>query len=398
MDSRKSRAFAGDPFQKLKQIREKNQRTAIGLMSGTSADGIDVALVEIVGRSEMVKTKLLAFHTFPFDSDFQERILGLGSARAEEICEMNFLLGGIFGKTVLDFLQMCKVPPPEVDFIGSHGQTVCHISGHPRRQNSTLQIGEGAVIAARTGILTICDFRPADIALGGTGAPLVPYTDYQLFRKRGKIRALVNIGGIANVTVVPEQWEDVLAFDTGPGNMIMDGFMNLRSKGKRRWDPEGKVAGQGKVNPNLLGEWMEHPYFSRKPPKSTGRETFGESFIKKIWNQRKGIPFPDLMATANYFTAASIYRGFQEFIFPFFQIDEVYISGGGLHNRTLVKNLKEIFCPIPVWPVDVLGIHGDAKEAMAFALLADATLRGFCSNAPRATGAQRPAILGKIAF
>ena len=398
MDSRKSRAFAGDPFQKLRQIREKNRRIAVGLMSGTSADGIDVALVEISGRSDRVKTRLLAFHTFPFDPAFRERILGLGSARADEICEMNFLLGAMFGETVLDFLRRCDVHPPEVDFIGSHGQTVYHISGHPRRQNSTLQIGEGAVISARTGILTVCDFRPADIAHGGTGAPLVPYADYHLFRKRGKTRALVNIGGIANVTVVPEKWKDVFAFDTGPGNMILDGLVKLQSKGQRSWDAEGSIAGRGMVNSRLLGEWMEHPYFSRKPPKSTGRETFGERFIEKIWNRRKGIPFPDLMATATYFTAATIYGGFQKFIFPNFPIDEIYISGGGLHNRTLVRNLQKIFSPLPVRSVDVLGIQGDAKEAMAFALLADATLRGFTSNAPQATGARKPAILGKIAF
>ncbi len=367
-------------------------------MSGTSADGVDVALTEISGRGVTLKVKLLSFRTFPFDGKIKKRLLELGRARTGEICEMNFILGEIFAACVLKFLKTHDLAPQNIDFLGSHGQTIYHCSGDSLRKNSTLQIGEGAVMAGRTGILTVCDFRPADIVHGGTGAPLVPYADFVLFRKKGKTRALVNIGGIANVTVVPDRLNEVIAFDTGPGNMILDALVRLQSRGRKSWDSEGAIAGQGKVRRALIDEWMDMPYFSQRPPKSTGRETFGQDFSRDVWMKNRAAPFSDLMATATYFTAATIHHGFRDFIFPRFRVDEIYVSGGGLHNRTLMQDLRNHFSPISIHPLDVLGINGDAKEALAFALLADATLRGVPSNVPGATGAQRPAVLGKIIF
>jgi len=365
-------------------------------MSGTSLDGVDVALTKITGKGQSTDAKLLFFKTFPFTESLRKKILGLAAAKIKEICEMNFILGEVFARCALKFLREFKIPPPKIDFIGSHGQTIYHMSGVAGRRNSTLQIGEEAVIAAQTGILTVGDFRPADIAAGGTGAPLVPYADFLLFRKKGRIRALLNLGGIANVTVVPPKLEEVMAFDTGPGNMVIDGLVRLKFGGSKRWDAKGQIAAQGKVQEDLLRDLRRHPFFSRKPPKSTGREDFGEAFVKNLLTSNRNMPFADLMATATFFTAASIYRSFRDFIFPRFTIDEIFISGGGVHNRTLFNFLARLFQPIPVRKLNELGVNGDAKEALAFALLADATIQGVASNVPGATGAKRPAILGKI--
>lgn len=365
-------------------------------MSGTSLDGVDVALAEIAGRGLAIRANLLSFATFPFESYLKKRILRLFSNNAEEICEMNFILGEVFAECALKLLRREGVSPQQVDFIGSHGQTIYHISGRENRQNSTLQIGEGAVIAARTGITTVCDFRPADIAVGGTGAPLVPYADFLLFRAKGKNRALLNLGGIANVTIVPEKMEDVIAFDTGPGNMVMDGLIRKKSGGRTKWDSGGRIAGRGTVDENLFADLIAHPYLKLRPPKSTGREMFGEAFVENLWSRRRALPFKDLMATAAYFTAASVHQGFKKFVFPRLGIDEIYVSGGGMHNRTLMAFLQQLFSPLSLQPLKQLGMDGDAKEALAFALLADATIRGSAGNVPSATGARRPVVLGKI--
>ncbi|MBI5966832.1 MAG: anhydro-N-acetylmuramic acid kinase [Deltaproteobacteria bacterium] len=383
-------------MRRLARIREKRTRIILGLMSGTSADGVDVALAQIYGRGLTTRTQLLSFATYPFQQEMRKRILKLFSARAQEICEMNFVLGEFMAECALKLLCQVGLSPQQVDLIGSHGQTVYHISGQAGRKNSTLQIGEGAIIAARTGVITVCDFRPADIAVGGTGAPLVPYADFILFRKKGRVRALLNLGGVANVTIVPEKLEEVIAFDTGPGNMILDGLIRIKGRGKKKWDQAGQVAAKGRVDRELFGQLMNHPYFSRKPPKSTGRETFGEAFVRDLWNRARQMPFEDLMATATYLTAASIHRSFQQFIFPHFMVDEIFVSGGGRHNQTLMNFMEGLFQPIPVQPLNNLGIDGDAKEALAFALLADATIQGVPANVPKATGAKRPAVLGKI--
>jgi len=383
-------------LRRLARILKKRTRTILGLMSGTSVDGVDVALAQISGRGLNTRTQLLSFATYPFQPEIRKRVLKLFSATAEEICEMNFVLGEFMAECALKLLCQAGLSPKQVDLIGSHGQTVYHISGQAERKNSTLQIGEGTIIAARTGVTTVCDFRPADIAAGGTGAPLVPYADFILFRKKGLVRALLNLGGIANVTIVPEKLEEVIAFDTGPGNMILDGLVRIKSGGRRKWDQAGQIAAKGRVDGELIGQLMNHPYFSRKPPKSTGRETFGEEFVKDLWNRARQMPFEDLMATATYLTAASIHRSFQQFIFPHFTVDEIFVSGGGMHNQTLMNFMEGLFQPIPLQPLNNLGIDGDAKEALAFALLADATIQGIAANVPKATGAKRPTLLGKI--
>ena len=383
-------------MKRLDQIRKKKTRVALGLMSGTSVDGIDAVLAEISGTGLSSGARILAFETYPFETPMKRRIRKLFSAGAEEICEMNFIIGELLADAALKLMCRRGTPPGKVDFIGSHGQTLYHFSRAAGRKNSTLQVGEGAVIAARTGVITVCDFRPADIAAGGTGAPLVPYADFVLFRKKGKVRALLNLGGIANVTVVPEKLDEVIAFDTGPGNMVLDGLVEIKYQGRKRWDVGGHIAARGKVDKSLFRDLMRHPYLKRQPPKSTGRETFGAAFVEDLWIKAQGMPFADLMATAAYFTAASIHRNFDQFIFPRFAVDEIFVSGGGRHNRTLMTFLASLFRPVPLCPLDELGMNGDAKEAVAFALLADATIQGMPANAPQATGAERPAILGKI--
>ncbi|MGB9700029.1 MAG: anhydro-N-acetylmuramic acid kinase [Thermodesulfobacteriota bacterium] len=383
---------------RIGRIQEKKKRIALGLMSGTSGDGVDLALVEISGRDLATKIKLLAFNSYPYPRQLRKRILELNAAKAEEICEMNFILGEFFASRVLKFLHQYGYQAKQIDFLGSHGHTVYHISQVRGKINSTLQIGEGAVMAARTGILTVCDFRPGDIAAGGLGAPLVPLADFVLFREKGRVRAFVNIGGIANVTVVPEKLEKVLAFDTGPGNMVIDALVSIYTRGKKKFDNQGRIAAQGKVQEELLNRMRQHPYFRLEPPKSTGRETFGKVFLKEFVRGARKAPLPDLIATATYLTAISIFDAFKNYIFPKFRIDEVFISGGGMHNKTLLSFMKELFPPIPIKTIDTLGIDGDAKEAVAFALLADATLQGISGNVPGATGAERSAILGKIVF
>ncbi len=383
-------------MKRLTSIRKKRTRLGLGLMSGTSADGIDAVLAEISGKGLRTRARILRFETYPFTPGMKERILKLVSADGEEICEMNFILGELLAEAARKLMKRERTSPKKVDFIGSHGQTVYHLSGHPRRRNSTLQIGEGAILAARTGLITVCDFRPADIATGGTGAPLVPFADYLLFRKKGKTRGLLNLGGIANVTVIPGKLDQVMAFDTGPANMVIDGLVRLQSRGKRKWDEGGQLAGKGRLNERLLGDLMSHPYLRLPPPKSTGREMFGEEFVKDLWKKGQRLPFEDLLATVTFFAAASVYLGFDRFIFPLFRVDEIYVSGGGIHNQTLMGFLRKVFNPIPVAPLNDLDVHGDAKEALAFALLADATLQGMASNVPSATGARKPAMLGKI--
>jgi anhydro-N-acetylmuramic acid kinase len=263
---------------------------------------------------------------------------------------------------------------------------------------STLQIGEPAVIAQKTGITTVADFRTADMAAGGQGAPLVPYSDYVLFRHRTKSRAIQNIGGIGNVTYLPAQCrvEEIIAFDTGPGNMIIDGLMSLLTNGKMTFDPNGRFAGKGAVHDNLLKEMMSHSFLRKRPPKSTGREVFGMSYCIKLLHraQSRRIGKEDVLATATAFTAETIADAYRRFLpkMP----DEIFLAGGGAHNATLVRMLGEQLPKISIGRTDDLGIPIDAREAIAFAILARETILGRANNVPSATGAKRPVILGKI--
>lgn len=370
-------------------------------MSGTSADGVDAAVVEI----DRGKVRLLAFDTFAYPAALRQRILDLcrpESARLDDICHYNFVLGEVFADAVIKLCSKSGISLSSIDLIGSHGQTIYHQpSGRHRGSRtirSTLQIGEPSVIAQRTGVTTVADFRPRDMAAGGEGAPLVPYADYVLFKHKRLTRAVQNIGGIANVTFLPAgcTQDDIIAFDTGPGNMVIDGTINLVTGGRKRCDTGGKIAARGTVDKRLLGELLRHPFFRRRPPKSTGREEFGAGFAEKIYRRagRKGLTDSDIVATVTALTAVSIAQAYRRFL-PTMP-DELILCGGGSHNRTLVEMLHAEMPNVKMLSTDDFGISVDAKEAVSFAILAWATIKGMTNNVPAATGAKEPVILGKI--
>jgi anhydro-N-acetylmuramic acid kinase len=388
-------------MQSFLHLLQKQTKKIIGLMSGTSADGVDAALVEIQGHGLETQIRLIAFETTPFNAEVRSRIFKLfqpESSRIDELCQMNFLIGERFADAALTVIRKAGLTPEEIDLIGSHGQTVYHL---PPKSGaayvpSTLQIGESAVIAHRTGIPTIADFRVADAAAGGQGAPLVPYVDFLLFRRPDQTVALQNIGGISNLTLIPAGADagDVIASDTGPGNMIIDAIVEMLSGGEKTYDDSGKMAAQGQACEPLLRAWLTHPFLRATPPKTTGREDFGRQFAQKAIQEAGeiGLTDADLVATATEFTARTIFDYYRRFVFPQHNVDAVRISGGGSHNLTLMGRLKALFQPIPVTTVD----FGDAKEAIAFAALANEALHSHPANLPQVTGASGPKILGKL--
>lgn len=394
-------------MEKLLKILNKNERLVIGLMSGTSVDGIDAALVKIKGNGINSKVELLNFEKFPFAGDVRTRIFELFSikdCKVDDLCHMNFLLGELFADAAIKLVKDSGLNMEDIDLIGSHGQTVYHMpdpvidDGFEIR--STLQIGEPSVIAERTGIVTVADFRVRDMAAGGQGAPLVPYTEYILYRDEFKSIGLQNIGGIGNITVLPKgcSIDDVTAFDTGPGNMVIDEIVKRVTNGRSIFDKNGEMASKGKVNPKLLERLMQDNYFERKPPKTTGREYFGKQYSDKLYEYAmgKGIGSLDLIATVTAFTAASIAYGLRRFVIPEYGLDKLIIGGGGSFNTTLLNMIKKNLPEVLVLTQEDIGLNSDAKEAAAFAVLANETINGNCNNVPKATGAKKKVILGKI--
>ena len=390
-----------------------------GLMSGTSADGIDVALVEITGLGWDTKFRLRAFRSVPYPPQVRRRVLEIASGlavAASEISQMNFLLGELFARACRTVCHRAGIPLEQLHLIGSHGQTICHqnrstrFCGHPVQ--STLQIGEPAIIAEHTGVTTIADFRPTDVAAGGQGAPLVPFFDYLLYRHPQRGRVVLNIGGIANLTVIPAggKPEDVIAFDTGPGNMLLDALAIRATKGQFAYDPQGKLARQGRIAEPVVRRLLRQKYFRLPPPKTAGREQFGQQyleryFLREFGHSRQGIL--NALATATAFTAAAIARAIADFVLPKFPIEECFVSGGGLKNRFLMAQLNQRLqaraqgagnSAIRILSSDSTGIPADAKEAVAFAVLAYHTYHQQPSNLSAATGARHPAILGKITY
>ncbi len=382
----------------------------LGLMSGTSADGIDVALARISGKPPRLHAKLENFLDVPFPAEVRAAILRIANGAATssaEISQLNFLLGELFAAAALRACKTFRVSPRRIALIGSHGQTIYH-QGAPgpflgaQRIASTLQIGEAAVIAARTGIPTVADFRPADLAAGGQGAPLVPFVDYLLYRHPRRGRVALNIGGIANVTVIPAATspKNVFAFDTGPGNMLIDALVREFTGGRQTFDRGAHIARRGLLLPSLLRELLEDPYFRLRPPKSAGREQFGARCLRRVldWGRKNKARPEDLLRTATMLTAISIVDALHRFVLRRHTIQELVISGGGAHNPLIRAQLASGLPGIRIVPSAALGVPEDAKEAFAFAILAYETWHGRPANLPSATGAQRPAILGKICF
>lgn len=371
----------------------------IGIMSGTSLDGIDIALIKIKDFGVNTKLDLIGFETIPFEEDLREEIkrsLSIERSNAQLICSLNFKLGYAFSNAVKKACKNFNFDISKIDFIGSHGQTIFHI---PKDSNalkkSTLQIGEPAVIAYEIGCQVVSNFRSMDMAADGEGAPLVPFTEYLLYRC-DKNRVLQNIGGIGNATIIPRNCNlnDIFAFDTGPGNMIID-EITYRLTGMP-YDKGGQIALKGKIIEPMLKELMEHEYILRYPPKSTGREMFGYQFVDKILEQYSNECKEDIIATTTMFTAKSIEYNYRNFIMPKVKIDEVIIGGGGSYNDTLLKMLRECLIECKVLTQEDLGFSSDSKEAIAFAVLANETLHGNFSNVPTATGAKEHVILGSI--
>jgi anhydro-N-acetylmuramic acid kinase len=397
----------------------------LGLMSGTSADGIEVALARISGAPPNLNVKLLGHTSVKFPPAVRKEILRVAEQQAisaGDLSQLNFHLGEGFADAAMSACTRFRVAPSRVDLIGTHGQTVFH-QGAPvyffgRKVASTLQIGEPSIIAARTGITTVGDFRPADIALGGQGAPLVPYADYLLYRHAKLGRVSLNLGGIANITVLPRAAKParVLAFDTGPANMLIDALVAHFSGGRLRFDENARLASQGRSNAALIDELMRDPFLRLAPPKSTGREYYGQAYLQKllILGRRHRAKPNDLIRAATIFTALSVIDALNRFVLPKAKIDQLIVSGGGAHNPLILAQLSaglgsrthkgrvgarfSASQSIEVLPSSRLGIPEDAKEAFAFALLAYETFHQRPSNLPSATGARRPAILGKISY
>ncbi|PEX66788.1 anhydro-N-acetylmuramic acid kinase [Bacillus cereus] len=375
-----------------------------GVMSGTSLDGIDVALVHIDGSGVDSKVELIHFTTVPFCNDMKNDIqqaLSIENSNVQLICSLNFKLGLRFANAVKEVCKEANFPLRQLDLIGSHGQTIYH---QPQQDGgmipSTLQIGEPAIIAYETNTTVISNFRTMDMAAGGQGAPLVPYSEIILYRHQTKNRLLQNIGGIGNVTVIPSQLSEksVIAFDTGPGNMVMDEVCQRLFQ--LSYDQNGNIAKQGVVVEEVLTYCMNHPFLKMNPPKSTGREQFGEEFVSELLKRFEKHSKENILTTVTRFTASSIVYHYKEFILPYYEIDEVILGGGGSYNDTLVEmirhGLKEEKCAL--FLQEDIGYSSEAKEAIAFAILANETYHRNPSNVPSATGAKNSVILGNITF
>ena len=396
---------------RLAELAAKERRRVVGLMSGTSADGIDAVLVDLWGCGESTRYEVLAFNTTPLPSDLRREVFALFAedASLDALCRVNFALGEAFATAALAAVEQAKLSPETIDLIGSHGQTVRHLPA----SGATLQIGEPAVIAARTGAVTIADFRAADMAVGGEGAPLVPLVDHLLFAHPHEGRLLLNIGGIANIAALPANADAsaVRAFDLGPGNMLIDAAVAHCTDGREHFDRGGERAARGRIDEALLAELMRHSFLQREPPKSTGREEFGEPFLAEIL--RRGTwSDDDLIATLTAFTVQSIAEGIRRFCLSAElrrsassaepskpgKFAKLWVGGGGVHNPRIMAGLQHALPELAVKSLADLGIDPDAREALSFAVLANETLMGRTGNIPAVTRAQRPVVLGKIAL
>jgi anhydro-N-acetylmuramic acid kinase len=387
-----------------------------GVMSGTSADGINVAIVRVTkhpSRREGPRFALLAHNEYPFPAAVRRAILGMMNAelaRVADLARLNFLLGELYAEAIKKTARKHRV---KIDLVGCHGQTLYHQGTAERflgrKLAATWQTGEGAVVAARLGVPVISDFRPADLAVGGKGAPLVPFLDYLLYRDRRVARIAQNIGGIANLTAIPPSAsiDQVLAFDSGPGNMVIDAAMEELFG--RRYDRDGIVAASGGVLDNVIAQLLRGVFFRQKPPRTAGREEFGREYVGRFIQLCRGARKPDIIATATALTARSIAGAIQRFVLPRFKVQgrtgrqrerQLIVSGGGARNPTLMAMLRDEIAPMGIGLhfSDEFGIPAEAKEAVAFALLAHETWHRRPGNLPSATGAKRPVILGKISY
>ena len=388
-------------------LTTKPERLVVGIMSGTSADGVDAALLQIRGTGEALSWRLLRHETLHYSvkvRDLIRRCSEPGSGDAASICRLNVLLGELFARAVTHVAERAGVEPKSIDLIGSHGQTLQNLPGPVTitgiTVRSSLQVGEPAVIAERTGVTTVANFRARDLAAGGQGSPLESYVDFLLFRNRSRGRLVINIGGVASLTAIPANAaaDRVLGFDSGPGNMVIDGLVAHMTGGREAFDHGGRYGRKGKSADELLARLLDHPYLLTPPPKSCGREEFGRPFLESILKENAALPPNDLIATATRFTAESIAFACRRYVMPHNVYEEAIVSGGGARNDYLMEQLRAAIPELSIKESDEYGLPAAAKEAAAFALLANEAIHGTPNNLPTVTGAARAVVLGTIVF
>jgi anhydro-N-acetylmuramic acid kinase len=388
------------PFALLDALGKRPSRTVVGLMSGTSADSIDVAVCRM--RGERPAVELLHYAEHEQDPEVRRQVLRASELGVREVAELHVRVAERFAEACLATLREAGLTPDVVDLIGSHGQTVYHHSGIPGAPRATLQLGDGDVIAVRTGRPVFSDFRARDVAAGGEGAPLSPIADAVLFSAEAggpvRRRAVLNLGGIANLTVLDDDPSRVFGFDTGPANAPLDRLARRLSGGSLTCDRDGRLAHAGRVNEAVLASLIEGDLFlGRRPPKSTGFEMYGDAFVDRAAGLHGRLD-ADLMATLTEFTARTVALALRDHVSPGSPVDEVVVAGGGVKNPALMERIASLIAPVSLRRSDEIGVPSDAREAMAFAVLADMTLRGVPAMLPNVTGASAPKLLGKLSF
>ncbi|MCX7877324.1 MAG: anhydro-N-acetylmuramic acid kinase [Ignavibacteria bacterium] len=388
--------------EKLCSIIKKKERTVIGILSGTSVDSADAVLVKIKGSGINSEIRVLDFVSLPFSDELKSAVFKASevkTSRVDHICRLNVIIGAFFSDAIFKLLKRNRLSKDQIDLIGSHGQTIHHLPDNNKyvgyKTKSTLQIGDPSVIANLTGITTVGDFRIADCAVGGDGAPLVPYLDYILFSHKESNRLLVNIGGIANITFLRagSGMNDIKAFDTGPGNMLIDALSKIFFK--TSYDRSGRLARNGSVNTELFNYLLKDSFYRKTPPKSSGRESYGEPYVKKLVQISKKMNKYDVIRTVTEFTAYSVWYNFNQFINCKSDC-EIIVSGGGSKNPVIMKSLKNYFRNFKVSVLNYRGITSANKEAVLFAVLANECISGNPTNIRSVTSSGRKVILGKI--
>ena len=383
---------------RLTEITNKSPRIVIGLNSGTSMDGVDALCAEVSGAGVDIKATPLKFRITPYPDRLRQRLLLAPDLSLEDAAHLHVELGRFFARCAIQVALDAGLRIEDVDLIGSHGQTLYHHGSRTdAREAATWQAADLDVISEVTGVVTVGDFRARDVAAGGNGAPLMPYLDWVLFRTRPRTITL-NLGGVAALTAVDENLENCRAFDSGPANLPLDILAARATKGAETYDPGGRLAASGTVDPILMERLMAHPFLVTALPRSAGREIFGMAYVEDILAKNTHLSLHDILATTCAFVARSIVRAVKEDL----RVDggprEIVVSGGGLQNLTLMRQLKQLFSPVPLTSAAEYGVHPDAKEALLFAVLANERLFGSPTNVPGATGARWPVSLGKVAF
>ena len=400
----------------LRSLFDKPVMKVVGLCSGASMDGVDMAACQISGDGQSgLHADLLAYGTEPYSKDMSKILAELSeqkSVSTDDISKLNFRLGRTYARAATKIIEKAGLKPADIDLIGCHGQTIAHLpprldraagtsSMEIQRVGSTFEIGEPAVLAETMGITVVSNFRARDIAAGGQGWPLTPFVDYSLFSSPDQTRAMVNIGGVTSITVLPAggKADDVVAFDSGPGCLLVDCMMQVMTLGKQSYDKNGELAATGKANEYLMQELLKHAYIQRSPPKSTGREEFGMKFSERLYEHgiRRGIKPTDVLRTATEFTAITIADAFKRFVTPHWKLEEAVLSGGGSLNPLLVNRLRqELGSSVKVVTTDEYGLPSRSKEAVCIAILAREAIMGRAGNLPRASGAVHARVLGQI--